>query len=87
MVSVQLDVQGCVAVKVAQAFTSSSMLSAQVGAEQKARTAVRIDNLSIDNPLVSPRRLSESRFEITGAKSADSNGGRIRTCKASLLLN
>jgi hypothetical protein len=47
MVSVQLEEQCWVAVKVAQALTSSSMLSAQIGAEQNATTAKTINNLRI----------------------------------------
>jgi hypothetical protein len=56
MVSVQFEVHGWVAVKIAQAFTSYSILSAQVGMEQTTSVARTTKNLRIRIPLLTPRR-------------------------------
>jgi hypothetical protein len=56
MVSVQLEVHGWVPVKVAQALTSKTTLSAHVGTEQNAKTTITINNLRIETLSSTPRR-------------------------------
>ena len=75
IVSVQFEEQGSIAVKVAQALTFSSMLSAHVGAEQTTSVTRTIKNLRIKDS--SPHSLGDDPSRAWKPREqAESNVGK-----------